>query len=136
MWGELMNNDHLTELREGLETAFISSAVSSNLAYRPQFISNDYHEGKKVLSSIEDELHSCDCFKISVAFITMSGIAPLLQTLYELEKAGTPGEILTTNYLSFSEPKALHLLYERKNITIKMFDVDAAGEGLLRCTAA
>ena len=129
MWGELMNNDHLTELREGLETAFISSAVSSNLAYRPQFISNDYHEGKKVLSSIEDELHSCDCFKISVAFITMSGIAPLLQTLYELEKAGTPGEILTTNYLSFSEPKALHLLYERKNITIKMFDVDAAGEG-------
>ncbi|MBQ6076359.1 MAG: DEAD/DEAH box helicase [Lachnospiraceae bacterium] len=124
-----MNNDQLTELREGLETAFVSSAVSSNLAYRPQFISNDYHEGKKVLSSIEDELHSCDCFKISVAFITMSGIAPLLQTLYELEKAGIPGEILTTNYLSFSEPKALRLLYERKNITIRMFDVDAAGEG-------
>lgn len=129
IWGEMMNNDQLTELREGLETAFVSSAVSSNLAYRPQFISNDYHEGKKVLSSIEDELHSCDCFKISVAFITMSGIAPLLQTLYELEKAGIPGEILTTNYLSFSEPKALRLLYERKNITIRMFDVDAAGEG-------
>ena len=59
----------------------------------------------------------------------MSGITPLLQTLDELEKKDVKGEILTTNYLSFSEPKALRLLYERKNITIKMYDVDAAGEG-------
>ena len=103
--------------------------ISSNLAYRPQFISNDYHEGKKVLSTIEDELHACDSFKISVAFITMSGIAPLLQTFYELEKADIPGEILTTNYLSFSEPRALQFLHERKNIRIKMFDVDSAGQG-------
>ena len=124
-----MNNDLLSDLKQGLETAFIDSSVSSNLSYRPQFISNDYHEGKKVLSSIEDELHYCDSFKISVAFITMSGIAPLLQTLSELEEAQIPGEILTTNYLSFSEPRALRLLYERKNIKLKMYDVDAAGEG-------
>ena len=38
-------------------------------------------EGKKVLSSIEDEIMACDGFQISVAFITMSGITPLLQTL-------------------------------------------------------
>ena len=124
-----MDKEYLDDLRLGLETAYIDSSVSSNLAYRPQFISNDYHEGKKVLSSIEDELYSCDSFKISVAFITMSGIAPLLQTLYELEEKGIPGEILTTNYLTFSDPKALRLLYERKNITLKMYDVDAAGEG-------
>ena len=124
-----MNKETLNDLRQGLETAYINNGVSSNLAYRPQFISNDYHEGKKVLSSIEDELHSCDSFKISVAFITMTGIAPLLQTLHELEKADIPGEILTTNYLSFSEPRALRFLHERKNIKIKMFDVDAAGQG-------
>ncbi|MBQ8932679.1 MAG: DEAD/DEAH box helicase [Lachnospiraceae bacterium] len=124
-----MNQLYLEDMRQGLATAFIDSSVSSNLAYRPQFISNDYHEGRKVLSFIEDELHSCDSFKISVAFITMSGIAPLLETLYELEQADIPGEILTTNYLSFSEPKALKLLHERKNIKLKMFDVDAAREG-------
>ncbi len=124
-----MSSAYLDDMRQGLETAYIDSSVSSSLSYRPQFISNDYHEGRKVLSSIEEELHSCDSFRISVAFITMSGIAPLLQTLYELEQAGIPGEILTTNYLSFSEPKALRLLHERRNITLKMYDVDAAGVG-------
>lgn len=47
---------------------------------------NTDKEGKKVLSSIEDEILLCDEFKISVAFITMGGITPLLQTLRELEK--------------------------------------------------
>ena len=38
------------------------------------------------------------------------------------------GEILTTNYLNFSQPKALAKLNELKNITLKMYDVDAAGD--------
>ena len=42
--------------------------------------------------------------ELSVAFITMGGITPLLQTLKELENKGIPGEVLTTNYLNFSEP--------------------------------
>lgn len=117
------------ELRSGFETAYIDGSVASSVAYRPQFISNNYKEGKKVLSSIEDELLMCDGFKISVAFITKSGITPLLQTLKELEKRNVTGEILTTNYLSFSEPDALTKLNELSNITLKMYDVDAAGEG-------
>lgn len=59
-----------------------------------------------MFSSIEDELLACDSFQISVAFITMNGITPLLQTLKELEKKNIEGEILTTNYLNFSEPRA------------------------------
>ncbi|MBQ9277708.1 MAG: DEAD/DEAH box helicase [Lachnospiraceae bacterium] len=117
------------ELRTGFETAYIDGSVASSVAYRPQFISNNYKEGKKVLSSIEDELLMCDGFKISVAFITKSGITPLLQTLKELEKRNVTGEILTTNYLSFSEPEALTKLNELSNITLKMYDVDASGEG-------
>ncbi|MDY2628530.1 MAG: DEAD/DEAH box helicase [Lachnospiraceae bacterium] len=124
-----MKSEVLENLRSGFETAYVDSAVSSNLAYKPQFVSNNYLEGKKVLSSIEDELLSCDRFQISVAFITMSGITPLLQTLKELEQAGIEGEILTTNYLAFSEPRALKKLHELKNITIRMYDVEAAGEG-------
>lgn len=124
-----MKNEVINELHNGFETAYINGTVASNIAYRPQFVSNNYKEGKKVLSYIEDELLSCDHFQISVAFITMGGITPLLQTLKELEKKEIPGEILTTNYLNFSEPAALQKLHSLKNITLKMYDVEAANAG-------
>ncbi len=54
---------------------------------------------------------------------------PLLQTLKELEKRNIRGEILTTNYLNFSEPRALKKLNELSNISLKMYDVEAADEG-------
>ena len=119
----------IDELRNGFETAYIDGSVVSNTAYRPGFVSNNHKEGKKVLSSVEEELLACDKFQISVAFITMSGITPLLQTLKELEKKNIPGQILTTNYLDFSEPRALSKLNELSNITLKMYDAPAADEG-------
>lgn len=124
-----MTQDKLQEMRKGFETAYIDGTVASNLAFKPQFISNNYKQGKKVLSSIEDELLACDGFQISVAFITMGGITPLLQTLKALEKKGVKGEILTTNYLNFSEPRALEKLNSLTNITLKMYDVEASGDG-------
>ena len=87
-----MNQSIMDELYSGYKTAYIDGSVASNIAYRPQFVSNNYKEGKKVVSSIEDELLACDRFQISVAFITMGGITPLLQTLKELEKRNIPGE--------------------------------------------
>ena len=117
------------ELRWGLETAYIDGTIASNMAFKPQFVSNNYKEGKKVLSSIEEELLACEQFQISVAFITMGGLEPLLQTLKELEKKHIPGQILTTNYLNFSEPKALEKLHALQNITLKMYDVESAEEG-------
>ncbi len=124
-----MTKETLTEIRCGFETAYVDERCLSNLAYKPQFVSNNYKEGKKVISTVENELLVCDQFQISVAFITMNGITPLLQTLRELEKKNITGEILTTNYLNFSEPKALEKLNGFKNITLKMFDVEAANEG-------
>ena len=124
-----MDKKVLEELRSGLETAFVDDSVSSNLAYKPQFISNNYREGRKMLSSIEEELLTCDNFYISVAFITMSGVAPLIQTLRELEERQIHGRIMTTDYLMFSEPKALEKLHEFKNIELKMYCVGEAKEG-------
>ena len=124
-----MTKEKLAEIRNGFETAYVDGTFSSNLAYKPQFISNNHKEGKKVLSTIENELLTCDQFQISVAFITMGGITPLLQTLKELEEKNIPGEVLTTNYLNFSEPKALKKLNELRNITLRMFDVEAADKG-------
>ena len=67
-----MTTPHITTLRTALETAYINGATASSLAYRPQFVSNNHKEGKKVLASVEDELLACDQFQISVAFITMN----------------------------------------------------------------
>lgn len=119
----------INELCSGFETAYIDGNVASSMAYKPQFLSNNYKEGKKVISSIEDELLACDQFQISVAFITMGGITPLLQTLKELEKKHIPGKILTTNYLNFSEPKALEKLNGLSNIILKMYDADESNGG-------
>lgn len=124
-----MDNQIIEKIRQGQEAAFINHAVLSNLAYKPQFISNNYREGRKVLSSIEDELLSCDRFFISVAFITMGGITPLLQTLRELENREIPGCILTTDYLTFSEPKALDKLAGLKNIELKMYCASESRDG-------
>ena len=122
-----MNEKEL--IYEGIETPFINYNNQSNVAFKPQFISNEYKEGRKVISSIEDELLKCEKFDISVAFITDGGIAPLLQTLKLLESKNIKGRILTTDYLGFSEPKALRKLAQFKNIELKMYMTESAGEG-------
>lgn len=124
-----MQEEKLQLIRGGLETAYINGNIASDLSYKPNFVSNNYNEGKKVISNIEDELLKCDKFQISVAFITLGGVTPLLQTLKELEQKGIPGEILTSNYLDFSEPKALEKLHSLKNIKIKMYDTKSANNG-------
>lgn len=124
-----MVKKNIEQMSMGFETAFINQDITSNLAYRPQFVSNNYKEGRKVLSSIEDELLRCDQFFISVAFITMSGLTPLLQTLKELEVKGIPGQVLTTDYLNFSDPKAISKLESFNNIELKMYCTEDSEDG-------
>ncbi len=122
-------NIKLNQLKSGLDTAFVDYTHNSSLAYRPEFISNDYQNGKKVLSSLEYELLHCDAFSISVAFIKMSGIVPLLQVFKQLESRGVPGRILTTDYLTFSEPEAFDKLNALKNISLKMYQTEGEKDG-------
>lgn len=124
-----MKEDMNNQLKKALTTAFIDSSVESNLALKPKFLANRPSEGQKIISDIEEELLSCDEFAISVAFITMSGIVPLLQTFKELERRGIKGRILTTDYLTFSEPCAILKLHELSNIDIRMFCVKDGGKG-------
>jgi superfamily II DNA or RNA helicase len=119
-------NNHIEQIKSGATTAFIDSTNKSNLAYKPAFISNDHTNGVKVMTTIEDELRKCESFVFSVAFITLGGITPLLQTLQELEKKGVPGRILTTDYNMFTDPKALDKLEELSNIELRMYREEAA----------
>ena len=119
-------NKIIDEILSGSRTAFIDAANKSSVAYKPEFISNDHKNGVKVLTSIEDELRKCDSFTFSVAFITLGGITPLLQTLQELENKGIPGRILTTDYNMFTDPKALDKLAGFSNIELRMYHVQSS----------
>lgn len=110
-----------SELCAGAETAFWDGNAVSQADFRPSFVCNDQNVGRRVLVSVENELAHCDQFMISVAFITLSGITPLLQTLKELEEKGVHGKILTTDYLNFSEPKALDKLQSLQNIELRLY---------------
>ena len=121
--------NNIDKIKSGATTAFIDSTNKSSAAYKPEFISNDHTNGVKVLTSIEDELRRCDSFTFSVAFITLGGITPLLQTLQDMEKNGIPGRILTTDYNNFTDPKALDKLDSFKNIELRMYQVQS-GENI------
>ena len=119
-----MEGQLLTEkMLSGIRTAFENKNINSDNEYRPKFVFNDYRNGAKVLAALERELKYCEEFAISVAFITLSGIEPLLQILKVLEKRGVKGQILTTDYLNFSEPNALKKLHTLSNNEVRMFRV-------------
>jgi superfamily II DNA or RNA helicase/HKD family nuclease len=110
----------LDNLQGSLTTGFIDQNVDSVRTYRPELLLNDKNLGKKVLTTIEQELRTCDEFMFSVAFITTSGIASLKQTLKELEYRKVPGKILASQYLNFTQPEALRWLLNFKNIELKI----------------
>lgn len=111
----------LFQMREGFNTAFVDGTLAADSSYKPNFVSNSVSEKRKVLTTIEDELSKCDSYQISVAFITDSGIEPLMSIFQMLEERNVRGQILTTDYLCFSEPKALRRLNELKCVTLKMY---------------
>ena len=72
----------------------INGNLASNLEYKPSFISNNPEEGKKVISSIEEELLRCEQFQISVAFITKSKIHPPADVKRTRAKGESRGKFL------------------------------------------
>lgn len=118
---ESINPNIYKDIINSAETSLVNSLIDSNLALRPKLIINNYKQGTKVLADITTELSKCEEFMISVAFITYSGIIPLLETLRILNSKGIKGKIITTNYLNFSEPKALRKLLSFSNLELKMY---------------
>ena len=114
-----MDNLSTSKLVDGYHKAFIDAARESDPAFSPSLLSNSH--GKKVLTAIEKEMNGCDNLFMSVAFITLGGIAPLLGTLKDLEKRGVHGRILTTDYLMFSDPRALDKLSSLSNLDVRIF---------------
>jgi superfamily II DNA or RNA helicase len=119
-------------LIESLRTGFIDKVITSNKDYRPQLLVNDKLAGRKVLTTIDGELKGCDEFWFSVAFVTTSGLATLMNTLLELQDRGIKGKILASQYLNFTQPEALRRILQFKNIELRIVtDGDFHSKGYL-----
>lgn len=113
--------DELTQIfNNSLKTGFIDKTILSNLAYQPELLVNQKNPPKKILSSIIQELENCNQFFISVAFVTTSGVATIINSLKDLEKRGIKGKILVSQYLNFTQPEALKRLSQFKNIDLRI----------------
>ncbi len=107
-------------LSDSIQTGFVDQLIQSNKAYRPELLTNNPEQGKKVLSTIIRELEQCDEFWFSVAFVTTGGIAALMETLIALKKKKIKGKILASQYLNFTHPEALRRIMQFENIELKI----------------
>lgn len=82
---------------------------------------NNHLQGKKILSSLSEELETCEAFDFSVAFINDTGLASIMQKLEYLADHNIKGRILTTNYLNFTTPGSLSKLLEFPNIELRVY---------------
>ena len=111
---------NFSNLEQGLLTGFIDKSIISSQDLRPSLLINNYRQGKKVLTTINRELESCEEFWFSVAFVTTSGLAVLMNSLILLEKKNIKGKILASQYLNFTQPEALRRIKKFKNIELKI----------------
>lgn len=110
----------MIRLNDSLITGFIDRNKNSSEEYQPRLLVNDNLTERKFLNQIIHELKMCDEFYFSVAFITNSGIAALFNSLRELEERGIKGKIVTSQYLNFTEPKALERLLKFSNLEVRI----------------
>jgi len=110
----------LQVFNESLQTGYVDKSVLSDVIYQPELLVNQKVPPKKVLSTIIQELENCDEFFISVAFVTTSGVATIINTLKGLEKRKVKGKILVSQYLNFTQPEALRKLSKFRNIDLRI----------------
>lgn len=103
-----------------LQTGYVDKNIISEVSYQPELLVNQKNPPVKVLSSILQELDNCNKFYISVAFVTTSGVATIINKLKELENRKIKGEILVSQYLNFTQPEALKRLLQFKNIDLRI----------------
>ena len=113
-------DDLLQSFTKSLQTGYVDKSILSNLDYQPELLVNQKIPPKKVLSTILHELENCNQFFISVAFVTTSGVAAIINKLKELENLEIKGKILVSQYLNFTQPEALKRLLQFKNIDLRI----------------
>lgn len=109
------------ELQQSLASALIDDKINSLPDLQPQIIYNDYKSGSNLLVELLQELQTCKRFYFAIAFITQSGLICLKECLKLLQEKNITGDILTTDYLYFNQPKALQELQQYPNLNIRIY---------------
>lgn len=76
---------------------------------------------------MKSALQQCLSFQFNVAFVTFGGVQLFADVFNKLEKDGVIGKIITSTYLTFSEPKAIRKLNSFNNIELKLHYGDKQG---------
>ena len=113
-----------SELAIYLEAGFIDFNIETDERFLPKILTNNQEKQVKVLENLTLELEGCNDFFFSVAFVTNSGIACLIDTLKELENKNIKGRILASQYQNFTEPRALRRLLAFPNLELKIITSD------------
>lgn len=118
----MQTQDYLAqELQQSLTSALIDNKINSLPDLQPQIIYNDYKSGSNLLIELLQELQTCKRFYFAIAFITQSGLICLKECLKLLQEKNITGDILTTDYLYFNQPKALQELQQYPNLNIRIY---------------
>ncbi|WP_284140507.1 DEAD/DEAH box helicase [Virgibacillus sp. LDC-1] len=110
----------LRNLEDSLRKGFINKHYGKSETYKPKLLINNTKENEDVLSSIVEEMTSCNSFIFSVAFITESGLATLKSHLLDLKRKGIKGRILTSTFLNFNQPKIFKELMKITNVEVRL----------------
>lgn len=106
-------------LERALQKAFIDKTIASD-KLNPKFIVNNPEKKDYLLTTLHQEMNSCQSFFISVAFITQDGLNAIKAQLADLAERGIAGKILTSTYLGFNEPKAFSSLLNIPNVEVRI----------------
>lgn len=85
--------DQVDLLKTGVNQSYISYQKGVDYSYNASLLVNDIKSGTKFLSTLLEELDSCDEYSIFVAFVTTGGIAAIINKLHELDKRNIKGRI-------------------------------------------
>lgn len=114
-------------LSGSLVTSFFDEGFQSDTALQVSLLVNDQKTSRKVLNDLTRALETCEACAISVAFVTWSGIVPLIPALDDLERRGIPVRVLTCDYQQFTEPNAVRRLMRWSNIELRFFRTEEKG---------
>lgn len=114
-----MNRQQLIQkIENSLHKGFIDKNKPVSAQFKPKLLTNKNKE--TVLTTLLQELKTCKTFYFSVAFITEGGLATLKTMLYDLKQKGIKGQILTSTFLNFNQPKMFKELLKLDNVEVRI----------------
>ena len=108
----------IRKIENSLYKGFIDQNKPVSAQFKPKLLTNKNHES--VLSTLLQELKTCNTFTFSVAFITEGGLATLKTMLLDLKLKGVKGRILTSTFLNFNQPKMFKELLKLENVEVRL----------------